>query len=244
MSFNTIDDLRNSRNIMMDFLSQYGDLGELWFPNDVLVISILNRANSINEAFIEFTTDSDDYNVAAFPLIRLQMDNLLYCYASTLVDDLMELMGCFVTGNNWNNFKDKDGNELKESYLIRKLCEKFGTTVFEKIYKRASDYIHLSTEYIGISLSKNGGEPVKTTIENYDASTYQQGLINMMILVNQALLSIFATDYSCLRHRSQEALQKLRLEHPTLSDMEILDRFGYSNSRFREVFYKRLRSKE
>lgn len=242
MSFNTIDDLRNSRNIMMDFLSQYRDLGELWFPNDVLVISILNRANAINEAFIELTTDSDDYNVAAFPLIRLQMDNLLYCYASTLVDDFMELMGCFVTGNNWNNFKDKDGNELKESYLIGKLCEKFDTTVFKKIYKRASDYIHLSTEYIGLSLSKNGA--IKTTIENYDASTYQQGLINMMILVNQTLLNILATDYSCLRRRSQEALQMLRLEHPTLSDMEILDRFGYSNNRFRAVFYKRLRSKE
>lgn len=242
MSFNTIDDLRNSRNIMMDFLSQYRDLGELWFPNDVLVISILNRANAINEAFIELTTDSDDYNVAAFPLIRLQMDNLLYCYASTLVDDFMELIGCFVTGNNWNNFKDKDGNELKESYLIGKLCEKFDTTVFKKIYKRASDYIHLSTEYIGLSLSKNGA--IKTTIENYDASTYQQGLINMMILVNQTLLNILATDYSCLRRRSQEALQMLRLEHPTLSDMEILDRFGYSNNRFRAVFYKRLRSKE
>lgn len=244
MSFNTIDDLRNSRNIMMDFLSQYRDLGELWFPNDVLVISILNRANAINEAFIELTTDSDDYNVAAFPLIRLQMDNLLYCYASTLVDDFMELMGCFVTGNNWNNFKDKDGNELKESYLIGKLCQKFGTTVFGKIYKRASDYIHLSIGYIGLSLSKNGGEAIKTTIENYDASTYQQELINMMILVNQTLLNILATDYSCLRRRSQEALQMLRLEHPTLSDMEILDRFGYSNGRFRAVFNKRLRPKE
>ena len=65
-----------------------------------------------------------------------------------------------------------------------------------------------------------------------------------MILINQALLNILATDYSCLRHESHKALQKLRLEHPTLSDMEILDRFGYSNNRFRAVFHKRLRSKE
>ena len=200
--------------------------------------------SAINDAFNELTSDSEDSGVAAFPLIRLQIDNLLYCYAGTLVDDIMELLGCFVAGNNWSSLKDKNGNDLKESYLIDGLCEKMGSTVFKMIYKRSSNYIHLSTEYIGLSLSKNGSEAVKTTIENYDASTYQQGLINMMILVNQALLSIFATDYSCLRHRSQEALQKLRLEHPTLSDMEILDRFGYSNSRFREVFYKRLRSKE
>lgn len=242
MAFETIDDLRNSKNIITDFLSDYRKLGELWMPLDIFVISILNRMSAINDAFNELTSDSEDSGVAAFPLIRLQMDNLLYCYASTLVNDFMELMGCFVTGNNWNNFKDKDGNELKESYLIGKLCEKFDTTVFKKIYKRASDYIHLSTEYIGLSLSKNGA--IKTTIENYDASTYQQGLINMMILVNQTLLNILATDYSCLRRRSQEALQMLRLEHPTLSDMEILDRFGYSNGRFRAVFNKRLRPKE
>lgn len=228
----------------MDFLSEYRKLGELWFPCDVLVISILNRANAINEAFVELTSDSNDCSVAAFPLIRLQMDNLLYSYASTIVSDFMELMGYFVSGNNWNKFKDKDGNELKESYLIEKLCEKFGTTVFDKIYKRASDYIHLTTDFIGISLYKKGNETFKTTIEGNDASTYQQGLINMMILINQALLKIFATDYSCLRYNSHKKLEKMRLEYPTLSDMEILDRFGYSNDRFKDMFYKRLRSKE
>lgn len=76
MSFKTIDDLRNSKNIITDFLSDYRKLGELWMPLDIFVISILNRMSAINDAFNELTSDSEDSGVAAFPLIRLQIDNL------------------------------------------------------------------------------------------------------------------------------------------------------------------------
>ena len=244
MRLDTIDDLKNSRNIMMNILSEYHKLGELWFPNDIFVTSILTRVNAINEAFVELTSDLDDSGVAAIPLIRMQLDNLIYFYAGTIVDDFMELMGCFVNGENWNRFKDKDGNELKESYLIDKLCEKFDTEIIRMIYKKASDYIHLSTDHIGITLNKHGDDPVKSTVENYEASAHKEGLINMMIFINKALIKILATDYSLLRCKNHEYLKKMRLEHPTLSDMEILDKYGYSNDKLTTMFHKRIRTKE
>ena len=242
MSFKTIDDLRNSKNIITDFLSDYRKLGELWMPLDIFVISILNRMSAINDAFNELTSDSEDSGVAAFPLIRLQIDNLIYCYAGTLVDDIMELLGCFVAGNNWSSLKDKNGNDLKESYLIDGLCEKMGSTVFKMIYKRSSNYIHLSTEHIGITLSKSGNEAIKTTID--DNGTYYHGFVTMMLVLNQALLKILTENYAYTRARSHEILQEWRLEYPTLSDLDILDKYGYSNDKFKKMFYRRLRPKE
>lgn len=242
--FKTIDNLKNSRNIIMDILSKYHNLGEIWFPNDIFVVSIMTRVNAINEAFVELTSDIEDSGVAAFPLIRMQLDNLLYFYAGTTVDDFMELMGCFVNGDNWNRFKDKEGNELKESYLIDKLCEKFDTDIIRLIYKKASNYIHLSTDHIAITLNKYGDEAVKSTVGNYEASDHKEGLINMMLFINGAILKIFTTDYSFLRYKSHKELEKMRLEHPTLSDMEILEKYGYSNEKLNNKFYNRLRIKE
>lgn len=245
MRFETIDDLKNSRDIIKNFLSEYRKLGKIWTPIDIFVISILNRMSAIDDAFNELTFDPEDSGVAAFPLIRLQLDNLLYCYAGTRVEDLMHLMECFMSEKNWSSLKDKEnGTELKENYLVDCLCKKLDAPVLKKIYKKASDYIHLSTDHLAISLSKKGDEPIKTKVEGYDTTSHRNAILNMMVVLNQALFKIIAEDWALYRIEEHKMLQKLKAEHPELSDLEVIHKYGCTSEKFADLFYKRLRRKE
>ena len=82
MFFDTIDDLKKSDEIYTEFLNDYIHMGEDLMADFVVLISILRRAVDLNNAFITLT-DSGNY-IAAAPLLRLQLDNMLYCYARTI----------------------------------------------------------------------------------------------------------------------------------------------------------------
>ena len=150
--FNTIDDLRNSRAIIREFWEKYRDIGDTLSAQDMFIISILNRMTEINDAFNELTTP-DNYNyLGAAPLVRLQIDTLIYAYAGTLVDDFIEFLKCFMSGKKWTKLKDREGNELKESYLVEGLCKLYETDEFKRIYKGASNFVHLSTSHLFMTI--------------------------------------------------------------------------------------------
>ena len=111
MFFDTIDDLKKSDEIYTEFLNDYIHMGEDLMADFVVLISILRRAVDLNNAFITLT-DSGNY-IAAAPLLRLQLDNMLYCYARTIAANDNDFLVGFMDGSNWKVVSEGEFGNLR-----------------------------------------------------------------------------------------------------------------------------------
>ena len=139
MFFDTIDDLKRSAEIYTDFLQEYIHVGEELMADFVVLISILRRAVDLNNAF-NILADSKNY-IAAAPLLRLQLDNMLYSYARSIATNDNDFLVGFMNGSNWKEIIDKDGNKLTDDYLLELISKRFGTDEFKRIYKESSNFV-------------------------------------------------------------------------------------------------------
>lgn len=240
MGFNTIDDLRNSRAIIRDFWRKYIDMGESLSAQDMFIISILNRVAEINDAFNELTTPDKFNYLGAAPLVRLQIDTLLYTYAGTLVDDFIEFLKCFMSGDKWTKLKDTEGNELKESYLVEKLCKLYGTDEFKRIYKGLSDYIHLSNNHLLMTLytTETG---ISQRVGDYSVPDNEESLLSIMFGINVLIFRLLITSYVTTRQHEVRRLKELQEQYPEKSVEEIYAEFSYNDERLHQLFFGQLR---
>lgn len=240
MGFNTIDDLKNSRAIIRDFWRKYVDMGESLSAYDMFIISILNRVAEINDAFNELTKP-DNYNyLGAAPLARLQIDNLIYAYAGTLVDDFIEFLKCFMKGDKWTKLKDREGNELKESYLVDKLCKLYETDEFERIYKGASDYVHLSNSHLFMTLhfTETG---ISQRVGDYSVPDNEEDLLSVMFGINVLIFNLLITSYVATRQNEVRLLKEFQAKYPDKSVDEIYAEFAYNDEKLHQLFFGQLR---
>ncbi len=84
--------------------------------------------------------------IAAAPLIRLQLDNLLRLSAGTLVHDPHKFAMDILEGTPVKKQKDISNNFMTDSYLLEILSKKYSW--IKDVYNGTSGYIHLSEKHI------------------------------------------------------------------------------------------------
>lgn len=241
--FNTIDDLRNSRAIIRDFWEKYLDIGECLSAQDMFVMSTLNRMAEINDAFNELTTPDNFNYLGAAPLVRLQIDTLIYTYAGTLVDDSYEFLKCFLSGNKWTKLRDREGNELKESYLVEKLSNLYGSNELKRYYKELSDYIHLSNNHLFTIFWRNETR-IGQRIDKFNIPENEQDLLDIMFGINKILFFVLATDYVWARKQEINRLKELQAQYPNKSVDELYAEFSENDTILQQLFLGQLRQQK
>jgi len=127
---------------------------DAWYELDFLAVPVLKRSLQLTTGFCALIRARNF--IAAVPLLRLQLDNLLRFSAAWLVNDPQEFAREVVNGTKIKDLKDRLSNNMHDSYL-NKICVAAYPQVLD-LYKYASDYIHLSNTHVfnAIQASKTG----------------------------------------------------------------------------------------
>lgn len=123
------------------------------YPLDLLASAALHRSINLISGFCMLIEEENFVSAAA--LLRLQIDNCLRFFAAFIVDNPHEFVINIFKGEHIYKQKDKDGNQMTDSYLVEKLSEL--EPWVGNVYKQTSGYIHLSDKHIFhvLSVSKS-----------------------------------------------------------------------------------------
>ena len=166
-----------------------GQIGHLHF----YLFGIARRALAQSAAFRKMVADRN--SIVAQSLIRMQLDTVLRLYALFWVGDAEEFATKVFYGSQIDRLKAKDGQLLKDKYLIERLAER--NEWIPSVYKETSGYIHFSNRHMQAALKLIDRESghVQLQIGPYDvgkSTTYYGELLrafrhlNMMIPVAAA----------------------------------------------------------
>ena len=119
--------------------------GGKFYPMDLYLNAIINRAMAINEAY--FRVAKLNNYIAAAPYIRMQMDNCISAYAPLLIDekDVLKFINHFIAGKDLYKFKAANKNPLYEKFVVQELNKKY--PMFKKGYEYYNDMVHLSNQH-------------------------------------------------------------------------------------------------
>lgn len=131
------------------------------FTMDLLALAVNNRAISLTNGFVTLVK-SENY-LTSVTLIRIQLDNALRFFASTLVKSSSDFAMYFLDGKPIKNYEDINGKKLSDSYLAKKLEVYFKGV--KKLYDDTCGYIHLSDRHFFPTVSKGNKEGLKFGIK-------------------------------------------------------------------------------
>ncbi len=153
------------------FIHIGGENGHL-HTMDLYTSAIINRAIALMRGFI--TLSKENNYISSVALIRIQLDNCIRFFASTLVADYDKFFLEYLKGEHIRNLKDASGKKMTDSYLISNL-DKLIPGV-QKIYNNSSGYIHFSNEHSNLQTTLNEEEigRIETRIGNYDFYSINQ----------------------------------------------------------------------
>lgn len=137
------------------------------FDLDLFAGAVSNRAISLIKGFVSLAKENN--YLCAIPLIRMQLDNSLRFYASSLVTDTSSFFKHYSSGKAIRDYKSFEGKNLTDTYLTRKLETQFSGII--KLYKDTSGHIHLSDTHLfaTTSVGKNKTDrKIKVRIGGYD----------------------------------------------------------------------------
>lgn len=121
---------------------------------DLLSSSVNNRALQLIKGFVALIKEENF--ISAIPLIRLQLDNALRFFATTLVSNYNDFFIHYLDGKPIRKFRDAGGKLLTDNYLATTLDQYFPGTL--KLYNDASGHIHLSERHFFATTRKTGKE--------------------------------------------------------------------------------------
>lgn len=113
------------------------------FPLDLLASAVMNRSLNLLLGFCSLI-EARNF-VAAAPLLRLQLDNVLRFSAAWLVYDPHRFAWEVIEGTTVTDIQDSTGQRMFDWYLVRKLAEE--NPWAPEVYKQASGYVHLSEKH-------------------------------------------------------------------------------------------------
>jgi hypothetical protein len=105
----------------------------------VFVAAALHRSISLIHGFCTLIPENF---LCAASLIRLQLDSALRFSTLWLVADPEDFAKRVASGEPVNTLKDRDGQQLRDGYLVRKLNERYPG--MDKCYDDGCGYVHLS----------------------------------------------------------------------------------------------------
>ncbi len=110
---------------------------------DYFASAVNNRAISLSNGFVVLAKDNN--YLTAVSLIRLQLDNALRFFASTLVEDSNSFVMHFLEGKAIRDYKDIHGKKLTDAYLVEQLEVHFSG--IREAYEELCGYVHLSDQH-------------------------------------------------------------------------------------------------
>ena len=131
------------------------------FALDFLALSVNNRAISLANGYSTLVAEKN--YLTAVSLIRLQLDNALRFFASTLVEDSSKFAEHFIDGKAIRDYSDIKGKKLTDSYLAKELEKYFKGT--QKLYRETCGFIHLSDRHFLPTLTKGKTKDRKIEIQ-------------------------------------------------------------------------------
>lgn len=120
---------------------------ELSYSTTKFINAILMGAITLNESFLELMKKG--YNLAATPMIRMQLDNCLTTYASIIYPNKEKFYSHYIKGEPLNHLKI-DGKPLTSRFLKDRLMQKDSfCDAVGRLFDDACKYIHPSNYQYG-----------------------------------------------------------------------------------------------
>ncbi|MEN3214150.1 hypothetical protein PUR23_29670 [Methylorubrum populi] len=116
---------------------------------DFYVLGALKRGMALCAGFRELFKQNN-YTCAA-TLLRLQVDTAARLYALEYVADKGEFTSQLIAGKKFSRLKDRDGNLLKDFWIIKKLAQIAPWVT--GVYERTSDFVHLTGSHFFSTIS-------------------------------------------------------------------------------------------
>jgi hypothetical protein len=129
---------------------------EGFFALDLLAMSAIHRSVMLISGFRQMI-ELENF-LSAAPLIRLQIDNNLRFFASSLVADADKFAMEVLNGQKISHMKDGKGNKMSDRYLVDQFSVHFPW--FKKVYEETSGFVHFSSKhfYAAIKGHQIGGK--------------------------------------------------------------------------------------
>lgn len=127
--------------------------GPVYMP-DLFVLGALKRGMALCSGFRELFRQNN-YTCAA-AMLRMQVDTAARLYALQYVSDKTAFAEKLIAGEKFTKLKDRDGNQLKDFWIINKLAQI--APWVPSVYQRTSDFVHLSGSHFFSTISNIGEE--------------------------------------------------------------------------------------
>jgi len=137
-------------NRLMDRIGYHHDAAKLLFrthkqatPILKFVAAALNRSISLVDGFCQLIPDN---YICAAPILRLQLDSVLRFSALSLVTDAEDFATRVAAGEKISNLKDRDDQQMRDSYLVKKLNDQYPGV--DQSYADGCAYVHFSDAHV------------------------------------------------------------------------------------------------
>ncbi len=141
-------------------LSRYV-IGSTLTKYDLFLCPLLNRSIQLSQGFMALIKQRN--LTCAGSMLRLQLDNCMRLYASTIADDQNALIDCIISGGKISNLRDNKGQKMSDKLL------KDGLTQYDKqfavVYDNTSGYIHYSEKSFYQSISTSNCKEYEISIQ-------------------------------------------------------------------------------
>jgi len=186
-----IDTLRATKKDHSEIGLQIGKaFGGAVYPMDILSFAVLNRSCCLLTAFCDLIEKRNF--VAAAPMLRLQLDNLLRYRAAWLVESPHDFALKIFQGEKVKNLHDRLGNRMHDAYLVTSADGDFPQ--LKSIYEHTSGYVHLSEKHI-FNMMQN---PDKTPEVSFKVSDQDEFVPDALYL--EALQAFMYVTGTLFRH--------------------------------------------
>ena len=141
-------------------LSRYV-IGNTLTKYDLFLCPLLNRSIQLSQGFIALIKQRN--LTCAGSMLRLQLDNCMRLYASTIADDQNALIDCVISGGKISSLRDNNGQKISDKLLKDGLAQYDNR--FVDVYDNTSGYIHYSEKSFYQSISASNGREYDISIQ-------------------------------------------------------------------------------
>lgn len=156
---------------------------------DFYILSIINRAISLNKAFILLLENEN--SLTAISIVRLQLDNALRLNAIKVAENKDDFLNHFFEGKSINKYKE---NKVKftDFYLATQLNVEVPGAL--DLYNYLCDFIHFSDKHFEATKTKPLNEEAmfRVVVGNSDVlnETERNAFYDNMISINNTIIRI------------------------------------------------------
>lgn len=156
---------------------------------DFYILSNINRAISLNKAFILLLENGN--SLTAISIVRLQLDNALRLNAVKVAENKDDFLDHFFDGKSINKYK-QNKERFTDFYLVTRLNEEVPGAL--DLYNYLCDFIHFSDKHFEVTKTKPVNEEAMFRVvvgnSNVLNETERNAFYDNMINLNNTIIRI------------------------------------------------------